>query len=80
MTKRLEQNHLEESIEDNGAIVKGAFEKYVDTNFRDALNFWQRSESREDNVLALPKEVSLRLLKLVNSNLLADKKKGRLKI
>jgi len=61
---------LEESIEDNSIIVKRAFETYIDVNFRNALNFWQRSEASVDNVLALPKEISSRLVKLVDSNLL----------
>jgi hypothetical protein len=76
MTKQLEQKHLEESIEDNSVIVKRAFETYIDINFRNALNFWQRSEATVDNVLALPKHVSDRLVKLVDSNLLADIKRA----
>jgi hypothetical protein len=72
MTKQLEQKHLEESIEDNSVIVKRSFETYIDVNFRNSLNFWQRNDAPEDNVLALPKEISSRLVKLVDSNLLAD--------
>ena len=30
---RLPENQLEESIEDNGVIVKRAFEKYIDEQF-----------------------------------------------
>src|SRR5207249_5708325 len=48
MKKQLEQKHLEESIEDNSVIVKRAFETYVDINFRNALNFWQRTETKEE--------------------------------
>lgn len=75
--KQLEQKHLEESIEDNSVIVKRAFETYIDVNFRNALNFWQRSEASVDNVLALPKEISSRLVKLVASNLLPDIKRAQ---
>jgi hypothetical protein len=77
MKKQLEQKHLEESIEDNSIIVKRAFETYIDVNFRNALNFWQRSEASVDNVLALPKEISSRLVKLVDSNLLPDIKRAQ---
>jgi hypothetical protein len=77
MTKLLEQKHLEESIEDNSVIVKRAFETYIDVNFRNALNFWQRTEAPEDKVLPLPKEISSRLVKLVDSNLLADIKRAQ---
>ena len=45
--------------------------------FRNALNFWQRSEASVDNVLALPKEISSRLVKLVDSNLLPDIKRAQ---
>jgi hypothetical protein len=77
MTKQLEQKHLEESIEHNSVIVKCAFETYIDTNFRNALSLWQRTEAPEDNALALPKEISSRLVKLVDSNLLADIKRAQ---
>lgn len=73
MRKQLEQKHLEESIEDNSVIVKHAFETYVDVNFRN----WQRTEAPEDKALALPKEISSRLVKLVDSNLLADVKRAQ---
>ena len=39
--------------------------------------FWQRSEAPVDNALILPKEISLRLVKLVDSNLLADIKRAK---
>ena len=77
MRKQLEQKHLEESIEDNSVIVKCAFEKYIDVNFRNSLNFWQRTEAPEDHALALPKQISDRLVKLVDSNLLADIKRAQ---
>jgi hypothetical protein len=73
MKKQLEQKHLEESIEDNSVIVKRAFETYIDVNFRN----WQRTEVPEDNALALPKEISSRLVKLVDSNLLPDIKRAQ---
>jgi hypothetical protein len=71
--KQLEQKHLEESIEDNSVIVKRAFETYIDVNFRN----WQRTEAPEDTALALPKEISSRLVKLVDSNLLPDIKRAQ---
>jgi hypothetical protein len=77
LTKQLEQNQLEESIEDNNVIIKRAFETYIDINFRNALTFWQRTEASEDKALPLPKETSSRLVKLVDSNLLADIKRAR---
>jgi hypothetical protein len=67
MRKQLEQKHLEDSIEDNSIIVKRAFETYIDVNFRN----WQQTEEPEDKALALPKEISSRLVKLLDSNLLA---------
>lgn len=73
MRKQLEQKHLEESIEDNNAIVKRAFEAYIDTNFRN----WRHAEEREDKALALPKDISSRLVKLVDSNLLPDIKRAQ---
>jgi hypothetical protein len=76
MEKQLEQNQLEESIEDNNVIIKRAFETYIDVNFRNALSFWQR-EAPEDKGLSLPKEISNRLVKLIDSNLLPDIKMGR---
>jgi hypothetical protein len=77
MRKQLEQKHLEESIEDNSVIVKRAFDTYIDVNFRNSLNFWQRTEPPEDIALALPKEISCRLVKLVDSNLLPDIKRAK---
>jgi hypothetical protein len=74
--KQLEQNQLEESIEDNNVIIKRAFETYIDINFRNALGFWQR-EAPEDKALSLPKAISDRLVKLVDSNLLPDIKRAR---
>jgi hypothetical protein len=73
MRKQLEQKHLEESIEDNSVIVKRAFETYIDVNFRN----WQHTEAPEDKALALPKEISSRLMKLIDSNLLPDIKRAQ---
>lgn len=75
MTKKLEQSHLQESIEENNIIIKRAFETYIDVNFRNALNFWQR-EAPEERGLSLPKCVSDRLVKFVDYNLLADIKRA----
>lgn len=76
--KQLEQNHLEESIEDNSVLIKRAFETYIDVNFRSGLAFWQRTEAPEDKpILKLPEQISLRLVKLVDSNLLADIKRAK---
>jgi hypothetical protein len=73
---RLPECQLEDSIGDNSVIVKRAFETYIDVNFRNSLSYWQRTEAPEDKLLALPEEVSLRLVKLVDSKLLADIKRG----
>jgi hypothetical protein len=69
---RLPECQLEESIEDNAVIVKRAFETYVDVSFRNSLSYWQRIEASEDKALKLPEETSLRLVRLVDSNLLPD--------
>ena len=69
---RLAECQLEESIEDNSVIVKRAFETYIDVNLRNALSYWQRTESSAD-LLLLRKETSLRLIKMIDSNLLPDK-------
>ena len=52
------------------------FETYIDVNFRNALSYWQRTETPED-VLLLPKETSSRLVKLIDSNLLPDIKRSQ---
>ena len=73
---RLPECQLEDSISDNSVIVKRAFETYIDVNFRNALNYWQRTEAAEDKALGLPKETSLRLVKLIDWNLLPDIKRS----
>ena len=73
---RLAECQLEDSISDNSVIVKRAFETYIDVNFRNALSYWQRAEDSVDKVLGLPKETSLRLVKLIDWNLLADIKRS----
>ena len=72
---RLAECQLEESIEDNSVIVKRAFETYIDVNLRNALSYWQRTESSAD-LLLLRKETSLRLIKMIDSNLLPDIKRS----
>jgi hypothetical protein len=67
LSQRLPENQLEESIEDNGVIVKRAFEKYIDEVI---LSFWRLQEEKP----ALPNDISDRLVKLATSNLLPDVK------
>lgn len=74
---RLPECQLEESIGDNSVVIKRAFETYIDVNFKNALSYWQRTEAPEDKALPLPKETSLRLVKLMDSNLLPDIKRSR---
>jgi hypothetical protein len=76
MRKQLEQNQLEESIADNKVIIKRAFETYIDVNFRNALNYWHRDDPKQDG-LELPTQISDRLAKLVDSNLLPDIKRSQ---
>ena len=73
MTSRIPENQLEESMEDNAVIVKRAFEQYIDEQVSRALPVW-RLESGRDNDPELPKEISMRLVKLAQSNLLPDVK------
>ena len=81
---RLPECQLEDSIVDNSVIVKRAFETYIDVNFRNGLSYWQRDKAyegkkdggEEDDVLPLPKLTSLRLVKLIDSNLLPDIKRA----
>ena len=70
LTSRLPENQLEESIEDNSVIVKRAFEKYIDEEFNHALSVWRIQEKEP----LLPDDISDRLVKLANSNLLPDVK------
>src|SRR5919197_5222168 len=57
-------------------IIKRAFETYIDLNFKNALSYWYK-ENPEEEGLKLPKEITSRLAKLVDSNLLADIKRDR---
>ena len=44
LSSRLPENQLEESIEDNGVIVKRAFEKYIDEKISTLLlPYWRRT-------------------------------------
>jgi len=69
--ERLQENQLEESLEDNDVIVKRAFEKYIDEQVNKALQLW-RQELDKDEKLHVPKDISDRLIKLAESNLLPD--------
>jgi hypothetical protein len=57
-------------------IIKRAFETYIDLNSKNALSYWYKEDPKEDG-LKLPKEITSRLAKLVDSNLLADIKRER---
>jgi hypothetical protein len=70
---RIPETQLEDSLEDNAVIVKRAFEQYIDEQFGRALPIW-KLESGRDNDPELPKEISMRLVKLAQSNLLPDVK------
>ncbi len=73
LTYRIPETQLEESIEDNAVIVKRALEQYIDEQVNRALPIW-KLESGRDNDPELPREISMRLLKLAKSNLLPDVK------
>lgn len=70
----LVQNPLEETIGDNAVYIRHAFETYIQTNFRNALQIWQRTESPEDLAL-LPSKTDAILMKLLESNKLVDIKR-----
>ena len=78
LEQRLSENQLEESIQDNEVIVKRAFEKYIDEQINRALPIW-RQELDEHTKLELPHDISDRLVKLAESNVLPDIKYAPLK-
>jgi hypothetical protein len=67
---RLPENQLEESIQDNGVIVKRAFEKYINEQVNRAIQLWKAKT--ENGFVEIPADISDRLCKLVRSNLLPD--------
>ena len=69
--QRLSENQLEESIQDNDVIVKRAFEKYIDEQVKTAILLW-REKLEYENKVDIPNQISERLVKLVQSNLLPD--------
>jgi hypothetical protein len=71
LEERLPENQLEESMQDNDVIVKRAFEKYIDEQFNRALPFWRQGLDRDEKLL-LPNDITERLKKLAEDNLLPD--------
>jgi hypothetical protein len=76
LEERLPENQLEESIQDNDVIVKRAFEKYIDEQINRSIQIW-RLKLGNDEKLELPEDISDRLVKLAESNLLPDVKKSK---
>jgi hypothetical protein len=74
--ERLPENQLEESMQDNDVIVKRAFEKYIDEQFNKAIQFW-KSQLAIGETIQIPKDISDRLVKLAESNVLPDIKYTR---
>jgi hypothetical protein len=72
LEERLPENQLEESIQDNDVIVKRAFEKYIDEQINRALPIWKLELKDKDDRLELDFDISDRLVKLAQSNLLPD--------
>jgi len=85
LEQRLAENQLEESMQDNDVIVKRAFEKYIDEQVNRALPIWRFGNMKGNDVdveddgraFELPNDISDRLKKLAESNLLPDVKYTR---
>ena len=58
-------------MQDNDVIVKRAFEKYIYEQFNRAIQFWRQDLGKDDKLL-LPNDITDRLVKLADDNLLPD--------
>jgi hypothetical protein len=68
--ERIPETQLVESIQENDVIIKSAFEKYVNEQVVKAISVWRQ----EDDRFELPKTISKRFVKLIESDLLPDVK------
>ena len=65
---RLPENQLEESFEDNAAIVKDAFEKYIDERVNNNIQYW-KAKDKEPDFMFLTYGITGRLFELAKSKL-----------